>query len=410
MNTTTYEDIFVARQPIFDQSQKAWGYLLLFRDKEDAQRALISNESDATFEVLCNMPLCGIANQPGISLMVHFTPETVAKGMPDVMPSETLVAVIDKNADYGTEFIRSIRALRASGYRVAQNGYDGTPGVLDKDTDIFMVNVSGKSSDELKDIAQNAMAASSGCLLLAKFVETYEEQQIAKKAGYSLFQGYYFMKPVVEKGRKISASQVSRLKLFEIIENEEPDFDSLAEAIEVDVALSYRLLAFLNSAKFGFAKTITSIRQAVVLAGWKPIRNWIRLVLLTDLNPSEKARELSYVSAHRAKLFETMALGGGYENESDRLFILGLFSLLDALLGMEFREFIDLLPIDTKIKETLCGGSNEYTPWLELAKAIERSDWDSVNSIAQRLGLHPGTVAVSYQHAFTWADAFFGNE
>ena len=155
---------------------------------------------------------------------------------------------------------------------------------------------------------------------------------------------------------------------------------------------------------------MTSIKQAVVLTGWKPIRNWLRLIILTDLTPTEKTLELAYISAHRAKLFETAALGSGYEEDSDTLFIVGLFSLLDAMLDTDMKEITDHLPVDDEVKATLCGRKTRYTPWLDLAKAIEASDWDEVGKRASTLNLLPGTVAVSYQHAFTWADAFFSSK
>ena len=128
------------------------------------------------------------------------------------------------------------------------------------------------------------------------------------------------------------------------------------------------------------------------------------------MTPSEKSLELSYLSAHRAKLFETAALGGGYEEESDKLFMLGLFSLLDAMLDMSMEEVVKHLPVDDMIKAALCGKDNRYAAWLAMALAIENSDWDEVGARAKALNLLPGTVAVSYQHAFTWVDAFFASK
>ena len=198
-------------------------------------------------------------------------------------------------------------------------------------------------SSDLKDEADLSFIAAKGkkfdsARMIAKRVESADDLSRAKDAGFALFHGFFFKRPQTETGRKISSSEITRIKLFEIIEKEEPDFDALAQAVEADVAISYRLLNFLNSANFSFATTVTSIRQAIVLAGWKPIRNWLRLIILTDMTPSEKTQELSYLSAHRAKLFETAALGGGYEDESDKLFMLGLFSLLDAMLDVDMQR------------------------------------------------------------------------
>ncbi|WP_243544752.1 EAL and HDOD domain-containing protein [Pseudodesulfovibrio tunisiensis] len=226
---------------------------------------------------------------------------------------------------------------------------------------------------------------------------------------FPVFHGYYYKEPVPRADRTITSAEITRLKLFEIIERQEPDFDALAKAVETDVSISYRLLNFLNSAHFSFAANITSIRQAVVLAGWNPIRNWLRLIILTDMAPSRKNQELTLLSAVRAKLFESSAMNYGHAvDEADKLFMLGLFSLLDAMLDMDMAAIVEHLPIDDQCKQALCRKRNEYSTWLDLASAIENSEWPLMNEAAGRLGISPGAVAVSYQQAFSWANTFFG--
>ncbi len=407
----TYESIFIARQPVFDAHNETWGYMMLFRDSQDADRAIFSDDSEATMNLVANLPLCGGLGGTNSRLLIHFTPEDITRGIPLAVPWPNTVIILNELDDPSQPLLTALEDLKAEGYELAINNFEGRPGCekLSEMADIFIVDISGKDEEDLHFIVAKSMKFGSQ-QLIAKRVETAEDLALAKDANFSHFHGFFFKRPLTESGRKISSSEITRLKLFEIIEKEEPDFDALAPAIEADVAISYRLLNFLNSANFSFATTIISIRQAVVLAGWKPIRNWLRLIILTDMTPSEKSQELSYISAHRAKLFETAALGGGYEDESDKLFMLGLFSLLDAMLDMDMKDVVKHLPVDDQIKAALCSKKNRYTPWLELAHAIENSDWDEVGNKAKALNLLPGTVAVSYQHAFTWADSFFSSE
>ncbi|WP_285906029.1 EAL and HDOD domain-containing protein [Pseudodesulfovibrio pelocollis] len=411
MDETTYQTIFVARQPIFTAHNDTWGYLMLFRDSQDADRAVISDNSEATMNLVANLPLCrGLAGNRS-RLLIHFTPEDVVAGTPLAVPSGNTVITLEEQADPPGGLLKALRDLKGDGYEVAVNNFEGRPGCepLVELADVLVVNIADRGPSELAAIVARGQKFGVS-RMIAKCVENADDLERAREAGFSLFHGFFFKHPLTESGRKITSSEITRLKLFEIIEKDEPDFDALAPAIEADVAISYRLLNFLNSASFSFATTITSIRQAVVLAGWKPIRNWLRLIILTDMAPSQKSLELSYLSAHRAKLFETAALGGGYEDESDKLFMLGLFSLLDALLDMRMETIVRHLPVDDDIKNALCGEDNRYAPWLALAKAIEQSDWDAVGATAKTLDLLPGTVAVSYQHAFTWADSFFVSE
>lgn len=405
-----YESIFIARQPIFDSHGITWGYMTLFRDSNDADRAIFTDDSEATMNLVANLPLCGGIGGNNAKLLIHFTPADILRGTHLAIPWDNTVLILEEDTEPEESLLTALEDLKGEGYEVAINNFEGKSGCerLAEMADVLIVDMTDKDDVDLAYIA--AKGKKLGCRsIMAKRVENADDLARAKDAGFSLFHGFFFKHPSTESGRKITSSEATRFKLFEIIEKEEPDFDALAPAIEADVSISYRLLNFLNSANFSFATTITSIRQAVVLAGWKPIRNWLRLIILTDMTPSEKSQELSYLSAHRAKLFETAALGGGYEDESDKLFMLGLFSMLDGMLDTKMEIIVEHLPVDDKIKAALCGKSNRYALWLGLAQAIESSDWDEVGVKAKALNLLPGTVAVSYQHAFTWADTFFAS-
>lgn len=407
----TYESIYVARQPVLDKNSETWGYMMLFRDSEDADRAIFTSDSEATMNIVANLPLYGGVGGNKARLLIHFTPQDIIRGTPHAIPWDNTVIILEEMTDPDEALIVALGDLIIDGYELAINNFEGKPGCerLAELADTLIVDTNGKSDEELKSLTQKGELFGAS-RMIAKRVESIEAFKRAKIAGFSLFNGYYFKRPQVEEGRKISSAKTTRLKLFEIIEKDEPDFDALAPAIEADVAISYRLLNFLNTANFSFATKVTSIKQAVVLAGWKPIRNWLRLIILTDLAPSEKAQELAYLSAHRAKLFETAALGSGYEDESDRLFMVGLFSLLDAMLDTTMEAITEHLPVDDELKSTLCGKTTKYTPWIQLAEAIEESNWEEVGNRAKALDLLPGTVAVSYQHAFTWVDAFFASK
>lgn len=408
---TTYESVYIARQPILDAHDETWGYMMLFRDSKDADKAIFADNSEATMNLVANLPLCGGLGGSKARLMIHFTPEAIIKGIPHAIPWDNTVIILEEMCDPDETLIVALGDLIIDGFELAINNFEGKPGCerLAELADTLLIDVEGKDEADLKAIVNSAQKYGVS-RLIAKRVETQEALSRAKNAGFSLFHGFFFKKPKVESGRKISSSKATRLKLFEIIEKDEPDFDALAPAIEADVAISYRLLGFLNSANFSFATKVTSIKQAVVLAGWKPIRNWLRLIILTDLTPSEKTQELAYISAHRAKLFETTALGSGYEDDSDSLFMVGLFSLLDAMLDTDMKNVTKHLPVDEDVKSTLCGKKTRFSPWIDLAQAIEASDWDEVGNRAKALSLLPGTVAVSYQHAFSWADTFFASK
>ena len=244
--------------------------------------------------LVANFPLCGGVCGSSARLLIHFTPEDIIRGTPHAIPCDNTVIILEEVVEPDEILIVALGDLIIDGFELAINNFEGKPGCerLAELADTLIVDIEGKTEEDLKAIADKAESFGVS-RLIAKRVEDETDLALAKTAGFTLVNGYFFKRPQTEGGRKISSVKATRLKLFEIIEKDEPDFDALAPAIEADVAISYRLLNFLNTANFSFATKVTSIKQAVVLAGWKPIRNWLRLIILTDLNPSEKTKELA---------------------------------------------------------------------------------------------------------------------
>ena len=180
--------------------------------------------------------------------------------------------------------------------------------------------------------------------------------------------------------------------------------DQLVTAIEADASVSYRVLTMLNAPYFGLLKKVSSVRQAVVLAGWTHLSAWLRVMALGDATPSCKARELLHLAAQRAKYFELLALASDRREEAETLFLLGLFSLLPALLDTPMESIVDKLALSDSLRAGLCGQNPAYVRWLDMAQAIEDTRWDDMAEAALGLGLPTGSVATAYNASFQWAD------
>jgi len=231
---------------------------------------------------------------------------------------------------------------------------------------------------------------------------------MAVSLGFSWFQGFFFQKPEIMPGRKLPSSQITRLKLFQLLEQDDVEIDKLAEVIQADVSISYRLLTLLNSAAFGLPVKIRSIQRAIVMLGMKQLRNWLRVVIFTDMAPKGKTRELSTSSVVRGKFLDNTAKAHGRSAEmGSSLFLLGLFSLLDALLDIPMDQIAENLPLDDDIKAALCGRGGDYADWLNLAKCFENADWTSLDGIIAKHALDPARIAKSYFGALDWANTFF---
>ena len=178
------------------------------------------------------------------------------------------------------------------------------------------------------------------------------------------------------------------------------------KTIQTDVSISFRLLAFLNSSAFGLPQKIKSIRQAILLLGWQKIKNWLRVVLLSDMNQSMDISELVLLSAQRGRFLELVAREHDFWGfDPNSLNLLGIFSLLDALLGIPMTEIVEYLPLEDKLKAALCREpNNEYLPLLHLSGYFEEARWAEAEKMIQQLNLDAGKVKSAFQASVNWAD------
>ncbi|HBE94218.1 MAG TPA: metal-dependent hydrolase [Desulfovibrio sp.] len=408
-----YETVFVARQPVFEKDLSTWGYALLYRHTGEADTAVFSDDFDATLRVVANAPLCPDTCAPDKRVIIRFPERSILGSVAHALPPETTVVLAQALESPAPGYLEALTALKRDGYLLALDGTwsDAVPprSSLDRQmalADILCLDLAGQTPKELADLVRTAERWPGR--LLARRVEDQAGLDICRDLGFSLFQGFFFKKPQTLATRKISALEESRFRLLGLLEREEPEYAGLTQAIEADVSLTYRLLAYLNSASFGFGQRVSSIRQAVLLAGWKPIRAWLRLLLMTDMLPAERTRELAYLSAQRARFLELAAPMAHPPANPEALFLLGLFSLLEPIFNMPMEHLVGHLPLAPEVGAALCGEDTPFSAWLALVQATENSDWDAVRSLTKSLGLTPRDAAQAYQDSLNWADCFFG--
>ncbi len=142
-------------------------------------------------------------------------------------------------------------------------------------------------------------AAPYDAVMLADRVDNQTGFDICTKAGFSLLEGSFFKQPETMSVKKVLSGTVSKFKLIEAIEQKDPDFSKLAAGIQADVAISFRLRSYLNSASFGFRRKFESIKDAITMLGWNNLKNWLRVALLSEVSESRYASELIFLSAQR---------------------------------------------------------------------------------------------------------------
>jgi len=399
------ENVFIARQPIFDRSMRVWGYELLYRHGAGAGQALFADGDKATSKVIADgvtLGRTGLAQHE--KTLVNFPVNLILEGFGFALPPESCVIEILETVPPTPEVLGALGKLKDAGYTLALDDFVGQPehAPFLELADIVKVDVLGVAPSGLEGLVKGLGGGKR--LLLAEKVEDSATHTQALGLGFALFQGYFFQKPELVRGRKLSSSETSKIKLLKELADEDFDPAVVSRIIETDLSLSYRLLRYINSAAFGRRESIDSIRQAIMILGQRNLAKWLQAVLMSDLNPSAKGRELVFLSVRRARFLE---LVGRMLNEPparpDALFVLGLFSLLDSLLGLPMDEVLKDLPLPPELAEALRGGDNQATELLTLAKDLETADWRAAGELLDSLQVPGRTASALHADALRFA-------
>lgn len=406
-----YRPYYFARQPIFTREMAVFGFELLYRHSAEAESAQYSDEELATLNVAAGASITPLSeHDAGKAIVMNFTRHSVLEGVPLTFQGQPVVIKTEEPERLDGVYLLALQSLKAAGLRLALDAYTGRAALepLYELADILVVDVLDKKPRALEELVRKARFYRFP--LLATRVEDRRHFKLAKDMGFLYFQGFFFQEPEIVPGRTLTSNETSRLHIFRHLERDEPEFDTLAEIVRTDVSISYRLLAYLNSAAFCFPESIHSIKQAIIILGWTRVRNWLKVIILTDLAPSTKTSELPYLSAVRGRFLESLAqLAGSGNPEPSELFLLGLFSLLDAMLDLPMAEIVGKLPLPAPLAAALHGDNPELTRWLEIALCFENGDWERLDSLCRTLALDTFHVARTYYDALVWANAFFGS-
>ncbi|MBT8340696.1 MAG: HDOD domain-containing protein [Desulfatitalea sp.] len=403
--------VSIARQPIFDGNRRLWGYALACVGRQLSWTSTPEPPADLAVQ-LASSAYIGLQQilDRNQRVLIDFSEKNILDHLPYALPPQLSAVQITEAIFQRPDASETLQQLKKDGYLVALTGFTNQPDCtpLYRLADIISVDVRQKSRDRLAATLDDAR--SHGGTMLCMHVEDTARFAVCSDLGFDLFHGPFFKRPDAITVRTLSSNEVARFKLMKTIEKAEVDFEQLAETIQSDPALSFRLLAYLNSAAFGLRQKIQSIHQAISLLGWRKMKNWLRVVLLNDVNRGPDAPELMVLASQRGKFMEKIAEAYDYWGfDPESLHMLGIFSLLDVMLGAPMQEITGYLPLDQKLKSALCRESNnEYVPLLDLAQAIEEGDWVRARQMVDQLNMDEAVVREAFQKALDWAEEMVG--
>ncbi|HVN21675.1 MAG TPA: HDOD domain-containing protein [Dongiaceae bacterium] len=390
---------YVARQPIFDREEKVFGYELLFRnglencftgDADVASRATLDRSLVMGLDILCD----------GRRAFVNCTRDTLIKGLVTLLPSTSTVVEILETVPADPDVIAACRSLKEQGYILALDDYVASDrrAPLAEMADIIKVEMQLTTEEQREELVKQF--GPWRCRLLAEKVETHEQFVRARDQGFVYFQGYFFRRPEMMSTHDMPANRLNYLRMLQEVSRPELDVPALEKLIKAEASVCYRLLRYLNSAVFGFKKEIHSVRHALSLLGERDVRRWVRLVAAVGAG-QEKTSDLVLSALVRGRFCELLAPRVPH-GESD-LFLMGLLSLIDAMLETPMASVLERIPLDSATKAVLLGQPSMLRPVFQLMLAHESGEWEAAAGLSEGLRLDPDDVASCYWQAQHWA-------
>lgn len=402
-------DFYLGRQPILDRNQALYGYELLFRNAPLGP-AQIDTELSATAAVIAHAAQLGMDRVIGDAR--GFLNVDAAVIMSDIfvfLPREKVVLEIVEAMNPTPPVLERIQELAGHGFRFALSDVVAdTPQVqaLLPMVDYVKLNVRDIPPSALQTLAPSLKHDKKQ--LLAEKVETREEFATCLDLGFNLFQGFYFAKPAVISGRKLSPSQVAVLDLMALVTSDADNLE-IERAVKKDVTLALNLLRLVNTPAVGARHRIDSVSQAVMILGRRQLQRWLQIMLYSE--PAKRGHSMTpllLLATTRGRLLELLAqrLRPSQRSVADIAFTVGIMSLMDSLFGMPMNEILEQIPVVDEVSKALLLRSGFYGELLGLAEGIERMEEvdDQVIPTLRQLAISSDELVELEMAAFEWSD------
>jgi len=394
----------IARQAILDTSLSVYGYELFNRSLQASEHTA-SSDAQLLLNALTLAETDSLVNKK--TLFINCTHDSLAAGHLDLVDPEHIVLEIPplplSQVDRINDYLPTLQAVKRRGFRLAfhysilTRSYENW---LPLATFIkFDLNI--LKPEAIEKFVQLARAK-SGASLIAEKVETRAQYEHVNRLGVTLFQGYWFAQPVLLHGNILRPAQSAILQLINLVRRHATTSE-IEEVLKRDPTLSFNLLRFINSAGFGMRTEVTSFRHAVMLLGLNRLFKWAAL-LLTSANTSNTPSAVGTTAVVRGRLMELLAHDILAQEDIDNAFVVGVFSLLDTLLGMPMEAALASVALPDSVCNALLHQSGPLAPFLELTKACESGNDAVFAQTAQQLGLTSKQVNWAHLQALAWAE------
>jgi len=395
------ENIFIGRQAIYDKQLKVFAYELLSRSNAEHNEAFVGelNANHATTIVMLNaLTEIGLHQIVGSHpAFINFTYDFLVGEYKIPELHNQIVLEILEDVKVTDELVTAVKKLSDNGYQIALDDFIYRDEMLPliEIADIIKIDILQLDKLSLREHVKKLRQYD--VLLLAEKVETQKQFELCTELGFDYFQGYFFCEPKIVEGQRAPSNRITIVNLLAQLQNPEVHIEKLEELISQDLALSFRLLKYINSAAFALQREVDSIHHAIVMLGLNTIRSLANLMLMSNID--DKPHELLIIAIIRARMCEELALNVD-KKLKDTFFTAGLFSVIDALMDNSMEDVVAQLPLSVDLRDALLEQKGVIGEALKCCIAFERADWTAV----QFQGLDAAVIQKAYFNAVIWSN------
>lgn len=406
-------NFYLGRQPVLDRNQALYGYELLFRGSAqgaaDIDPAAIGSGLSASASVIHHASQLGLPRAIGdATAFLNVDKEVLMSDMFAFLPRERTVLEIVRSVEPDDAVIGRMTELASHGFRFAAEASAHGASLARLLPVIDFVKMDLRELPVVTLLSLAPRLRTTGKRLVAEKVETHTEYRTCLDIGFDYFQGYYFAKPTVMTGRKLSPSQTTVLDLMNLVTSE-ADNSEIEKVVKREVTLGLNLLRLVNTPAVGASRRIESISQALILLGRRQLQRWLQILLYAEPGVRGHSQSpLLMLATTRARLMELLAqrLRPGQRNVADVAFTVGMMSLMDTLFCIPMQDIVEQIPVIDEVRHALLVRKGFFGELLRLAESIEQMDDanDAVMPALHELALDGDDLAELEVSAFEWSD------
>jgi EAL and modified HD-GYP domain-containing signal transduction protein len=406
---TAGREVFVARQPILDRHRRIVGYELLYRNSRQATHAEIQDSEQAALQTLLGL-FVDLGSEALLGSRLGFLNVPVKLLCSDAieaLPRHQSVIEILESVPGDAQVLERCRELRRRGFTLALDDFepDDPRESLLSAVDYVKVDVLDVGARTLRSWIPRLRR--QGPRLLAEKVESSEDFERCQRLGFELFQGFFFARPETLSGTSLDPGHNVILEILGQLRSG-TDLGKIERAFKQHAALGVNLLRLVNSVALSRGQEIATVRQALVLLGERQLERWLVLLLFAGSDPNGVSSPLLRAAAMRGRVMELICMSANNaagKEESDRAFLIGMLSLLDALLGAPLGDLLSRLHVDDGIRTALLERAGQAGALLDLAEHLERGDFAAVESLLEELAVDSPRLLQAQLDAHLWIDA-----